>query len=133
MQRVEDSHNERRDHVGMVAGLCQERGWGEWLDRLAPAPQRAVSDGTATVAMILNGWGFSNRQLSLVPPCFENTPVEHLLGPGSSADRLTDDCLGRTLDGLDEQDVTTLCAGIAHQARQRFQGKANRWHVEWCF
>ena len=43
---------------------------------------------------------------------------------------LNDDCLGRTLDWLYEQDVTTLFAGIAHQARQRFQVKANRLHVD---
>lgn len=109
MQRVEDYHNERLDHLGIIAGICQEMGLAEWLDALAPTQQRAVSYGTATVAMILNGLGFSNRQLDLVPQFFENKPVEHLLGPGISADMLNDDCLGRTLDWLYEQDVTTRC------------------------
>jgi hypothetical protein len=36
--------------------------------------------------MILNGLGFSNRQLYLVPQYFENKPVEHLLGEGITAD-----------------------------------------------
>src|ERR1700686_1735663 len=45
-----------------------------------------VSVGTATTAMILNGLGFSNRQLYLVSQFFANKPVEHLLGPGISAE-----------------------------------------------
>jgi transposase len=40
------------------------------------------------------------------------------------------DCLGRTLDWLYEQDVTTVFAGIAHQARQRFGVKAQHLHVD---
>src|SRR6266699_3248411 len=67
---------------------------------LRPTFRRSVSVGKATVAMILNGLGFSNRQLYLVPQYFENKPVEHLLGEGITADMLNDDCLGRTLDWL---------------------------------
>ncbi len=130
MERAEDYHNERLDHLGIVAGICQEMGLAAWLDALAPTQQRVVSYGTATVAMILNGLGFSNRQLYLVPQFFENKPVAHLLGAGISADMLNDDCLGRTLDWLYAQDVTTVFAGIAHQARQRFQVKAQHLHVD---
>ncbi len=86
--------------------------------------------GTATVAMILNGLGFSNRQLYLVPQYFENKPVEHLLGEGITADMLNDDCLGRTLDWLYTQDVTTLFAGLAYQARRRFGIHAQHIHID---
>src|SRR5947199_4315098 len=104
---------ERLDHLGKVAGVCREAGIAEWLDERAGDQRRSVSIGTATVAMILNGLGFSNRQLYLVPQYFENKPVEHLLGEGITTDMLNDDCLGRTLDWLYEQDVTTLFAGLA--------------------
>src|SRR5712691_9322748 len=104
---------ERLDHLGIVAGVCQEAGIAEWLDTLAGDSRRSVSVGQATVAMVLNGLGFSNRQLYLVPQYFENKPVEHLLGEGITADMLNDDCLGRTLDWLYEHDVTTLFAGLA--------------------
>jgi transposase len=130
MQGTEDYRNERLDHLGIVAGICQELGLAAWLDALAPKQQRVVSYGTATVAMILNGLGFSNRQLYLVPQFFEHKPVAHLLGAPISADMLNDDCLGRTLDWLYEQDVTTLFAGIAHQARQCFDLKARHLHVD---
>src|SRR5207302_2826171 len=104
---------ERLDHLGIVAGVCREAGIAEWLDERAGEQRRSVSMGTATVAMVLNGLGFSNRQLYLVPQYFENKPVEHLLGEGITADMLNDDCLGRTLDWLYEHDVTTLFAGLA--------------------
>jgi hypothetical protein len=44
--------------------------------------------------MVLNGPGFSNRQLYLVAQFFENKPVERLLGDGGvKAENLNDDCL----------------------------------------
>jgi transposase len=121
---------ERLDHLGIVAGVCREAGIADWLDERAGDQRRSVSIGTATVAMILNGLGFSNRQLYLVPQYFENKPVEHLLGEGISADMLNDDCLGRTLDWLYEHDVTTLFAGVALQARRRFGIQTQHLHID---
>jgi transposase len=121
---------ERLDHLGIVAGVCQEAGIAEWLDKQAGDSRRSVSIGKATVAMVLNGLGFSNRQLYLVPQYFENKPVEHLLGEGITADMLNDDCLGRTLDWLYEHDVTTLFAGLALQARRRFGIQAHHLHID---
>jgi transposase len=121
---------ERLDHLGIVAGVCQEAGIAEWLDKQAGENRRSVSVGKATVAMVLNGLGFSNRQLYLVPQYFENKPVEHLLGEGITADMLNDDCLGRTLDWLYEHDVTTLFAGLALQARRRFGVQAQHLHID---
>src|SRR5947199_4228311 len=121
---------ERLDHLGTVAGVCREAGIAEWLDERAGDQRRSVSVGTATVAMILNGLGFSNRQLYLVSQYFENKPVEHLLGEGITADMLNDDCLGRTLDWLYEHDVTTLFAGLALQARRRFGIASQPLHID---
>ena len=95
---IGDMRVERLDHLGIVAGICREIGLAEYLDALAGPGQQQVSVGTATVAMILNGLGFSNRRLYLVSQFFATKPVEHLLGPGITADQLHDDCLGRTLD-----------------------------------
>lgn len=63
MQTPESYVNERLDHLGVVAGVCQEIGLASYLDRLAGETNHHVSMGTATVAMILNGLGFSNRRL----------------------------------------------------------------------
>jgi transposase len=121
---------ERLDHLGIVAGICREIGLAEYLDALAGPNQQQVSVGTATVAMILNGLGFSNRRLYLVSQFFATKPVEHLLGAGITAEMLHDDCLGRTLDWLYEHDPTALFAGIARQARQRFGIPARQIHVD---
>src|SRR5205807_3028323 len=130
MLSEENYVNERLDHLGIVAGVCQEIGLAAWLDAQDPGNRQQVSVGTATVAMILNGLGFSNRQLYLVPQYFANKPVEHLLGAGISAEMLNDDCLGRTLDWLYAHDPTKLFAGIASRARQIFGIKAQQIHVD---
>src|SRR6266699_1753885 len=130
MEGKEEFVNERLDHLGIVAGVCQEIGLAAWLDAQEPGYRQRVSVGTATMAMVLNGLGFSNRQLYLVPQYFANKPVEHLLGEGISADLLHDDCLGRTLDWIAEHDPTSLFAGIARQARERFGLAATRVHVD---
>jgi transposase len=121
---------ERLDHLGVVAGVCREIGLAAQLDALAGPNQQQVSVGTATVAMILNGLGFSNRRLYLVSQFFATKPVEHLLDRGITAEMLHDDCLGRTLDWLHAHDPTALFAGIARQARQRFGIAARQVHVD---
>jgi Domain of unknown function (DUF4277) len=83
--------------------------------------ENLVSVGTATVAMILNGLGWSLRQPYLLPQVFANKPIEHVLGSGMTAEMLNDDCLGRTLDWLSAHDLTKLFAGIATRA-------ADLWH-----
>src|SRR5215831_9702375 len=95
-----------------------------------PPHENLVSVGTATVALVLNGLGWSNRQLYLVPQFFADKPVEHLLGPGIRAEHLNDDCLGRTLDWLDAHNVTTLFAGLALRARKTFGVTAERLHAD---
>lgn len=130
MEGTEEYVNERLDHLGIVAGVCQEIGLAAWLDAQEPGNRQQVSIGTATVAMILNGLGFSNRQLYLVSQFFANKPIEHLLGPGITAEMLNDDCLGRTLDWLYEHDLTKLFAGIASRARRIFGIKAGQIHVD---
>jgi hypothetical protein len=74
MQTPASSVNERLDHLGVVAGVCEEIGLAAYLDRLAGESKHHVSMGTATVAMILNGLGFSHRRLYLVPQFFAGHP-----------------------------------------------------------
>jgi transposase len=121
---------EHLNHLGIVAQVCQEIGVAEWLDAQDPTSRQRVSVGTATVAMVLNGLGLSNRQLYLVSQFFEDKPVEHLLGSGVTAADLNDDCLGRTLDWLHAHDVTTLFAGLALRARRAFGVSVTRLHAD---
>jgi len=121
---------EHLNHLGIVAEVCREIGVAEWLDAQDPPSRQRVSVGTATVAMVLNGLGLSNRQLYLVSQFFADKPVEHLLGPGITAADLNDDCLGRTLDWLYAHDVTALFAGVALRARRAFGGSLRRVHAD---
>src|SRR5262245_40221658 len=121
---------EHLNHLGIVAEVCREIGVADWLDQQAPGYRQQVSVGTATVAQVLNGLGFSNRQLYLVPQFFEDKPVAHLLGPGITAADLNDNCLGRTLDWLYAHDVTTLFAGLALRARRAFGVPLTQLHAD---
>src|SRR5262245_25576524 len=87
------------DHLGLVAGMCEELGITEVIDRATkqePA-MRIVTAGHAVKAMVLNGLGFMNQQLSLVPPWFQHKPISRLMAPGMQASHLHDDTLGRAL------------------------------------
>jgi Domain of unknown function (DUF4277) len=43
---------ERLDHLGIVAGVCQEVGLAEYLDALAGPSQQQVSVGTAVGGLL---------------------------------------------------------------------------------
>jgi transposase len=115
---------EHLNHLCIVAEVCREIGVAAWLDQHDPGSRQQVSVGTATVALVLNGLGFSHRQLYLVPQFFADKPVEHLLGSDITADALNDDCLGRILAWLFAHDVTlafimTLCLLVYKLAEVR--------------
>jgi transposase len=80
------------DHLGLVAGMYDELGIGEVVDRLV-APKRQVSVGQAVKAMVLNGLGFMDQRLYLTPRFFEDKPTERLVGAGIKAEQLNDDTL----------------------------------------
>ena len=69
--------------------------------------------------MVLNGLGFVNQQLYLVPHFFQNKPLPRLIAPGIEARHLNDDTLGRALDTLYETGLTELYSLIAATAARR--------------
>jgi endogenous inhibitor of DNA gyrase (YacG/DUF329 family) len=50
----ESDIKERLDHLGFVAGMCQEIGLARWLDTHKLGHRHQVRGGTATVAMVLH-------------------------------------------------------------------------------
>jgi len=50
--RTVSAVHERLDHLGIVAGVCQESGVANWRDAHEPTMRQHVSVGTATTAMI---------------------------------------------------------------------------------
>jgi transposase len=84
------------------------------------APERRrVTAGHAVKAMVLNGLGFVNHQLSLVPHFLRNTPPSRLIAPAIQARHLNDDTLGRPLETLYASGVTELYSLIAATAAKR--------------
>ena len=113
----EQLRTERLDHHGLVAAMCQELGLAEKINaRLGPcSSSRVVSTGTAVVAMILNGLGFTNRRLYLTHQFFEDKPVEKLLGEGLKASDITDHTLGQALDEIASYGSSQLFGEIAFE------------------
>jgi len=90
------------NHLGLVAGMYDELGIGELIDRLIiqDGDKRTVSIGRAIKGMVLNGLGFTHRALYLTPLFFRDKPVNRLIGEGIEAEHLNDDVLGRALDKI---------------------------------
>jgi transposase len=109
------------DHLGLVAGMFEELGIAEVIDQATKQDpdMRIVTAGHAVKAMVLNGLGFVNQQLYLVPHFFQNKPLSRLIAPGIQASHLNDDTLGRALDTLYAYGVTALYSLIAATAAKR--------------
>lgn len=95
-------------HLGLVAGMCNEIDLADTIDNYLPDSKRKVSVGKSVQAMIINALGFSGRALYLTPYSYKNRPIEQLIGKGIAAEHLNDDCLGTALDTLYEYGVTEL-------------------------
>lgn len=109
------------DHLGLVAGMFDELSIGDVLDQATHQnpEMRDLTVGEAVKAMVLNGLGFINQALYLVPHFFQNKPTSRLITPRVTPKQLNDDALGRALDTLYASGVTELYSLIAATAAQR--------------
>jgi transposase len=70
-------------HLGIVAGMFDKLEIGEYIDEVLPKTRHHhVSHGTAVKALTLNGLGYNESRLSLVPEFYEDIATERLLGAG---------------------------------------------------
>jgi transposase len=109
------------DHLGLVAAMFDELGIAGVMDQATqqhPA-MRIVTAGTAVKAMVLNGLGFVNQQLDLVPHFFQHQPTARLLASCIDANHLHDEALGRALDTLYAHGITALSRLMAATAAKR--------------
>ena len=114
-------HSQVLDHLGLVAGMFDELGMGEIIDQVTQQnpEMRDLTVGEAVKAMVLNGLGFINQALYLVPRFFHNKPTYQLISPRVTPERLNDDALGRALDTLYAYGVTELYSLLAATAAER--------------
>jgi transposase len=102
--------------------MYEELGIGEVIDRAVPQDEerRLVSVGQAVKAMGLNGLGFVNQRLYLIPHFFQDQALGRLLGAGIGPEPLNDDVTGRAWDRLYERDVTSVYALVSREAVKRW-------------
>ena len=119
------------DHLGIVAGIIDQIGLVEEIDRqIEQHPQQIISTGQVVKAMILNGLGFVSAPLYLFSEFFVGKATEHLLGEGIKPEHLNDDRMGRALDSLSRQGLTTLFTSIAMLAHQKFSLSSKSLHLD---
>ena len=121
---------QRIDHLGIVAGICQEISLIEKIDTQVKASDRKVSCGQGTQAMILNALGFVGRAMYLMPDYLHNKPVDLLIDPDLTADDFNDDTLGRCLDDLYAAGVTEVFYQVAAQALQVYGIRSRFVHLD---
>ncbi len=123
---------ETLEHLGLVSSMIDELGIVESIDNAIEQDknERKVTIGEAVKAMILNGLGFANRQLYLVPQFFENKPLDLLIKKGIEPNNLNDTVLGRALDSLYEYGVTPLFSLISTQAFKNINLEAKYHHLD---
>lgn len=119
------------DHLGLVAGMCQELKLAHYIDQLMPKKElHNITHGQCLVAMILNGLGFSGRTLHMVPEYFQNKPTERLIGPGVMPEHINDDALGRFLDTLFEADVSLIYQAISQLVVEQLGLSGKAVHID---
>jgi transposase len=120
------------DHLGLVAGMYDELGIGNLLDQMIyqDEEKRVVSIGQAVKAMVLNGLGFANHTLYLMPHFFQDKPLERLFAAGIKPEHLNDDVMGRTLDKLHSYGVTNIYSILAARAVHRLKLTTSFAHLD---
>jgi transposase len=130
MLEEKELSTKRLDHYGIVAGVCQEIGLIEQIDKMIDPMGRKITVGEAVQAMVINALGFVSRPLYLTPEFYENKPVEQLIGEGIEAKDLNDDSLGRALDRLYKRGVTEVFAQVSANALKVMGIKVRFAHLD---
>ena len=122
---------ERVDHHGIVAGIIHDLDLIRTIDSCVGVDKdEKVTTGEAMAAMIINGLGFTDRPLSLVPQFFENCPLDLLFRPGVCADDFNRFKLGRALDKAFNFGVTRLFSVVASSACRQEGVVQNGLHLD---
>ena len=121
----------RLDHLGLVAGFCQEINLAATIDSaLGTSERQQVSYGQLFTAMLLNGLGFTGRTMHMYSEFFSDKPVSRLIGENVEAAHLNDDALGRCLDALYDAGVSGLYQQIAEKVIEHLKLPCEFTHLD---
>jgi transposase len=120
------------DHLGLIAAQFEDLGLVDLINTVIPqdTEKRHVSLGHAIKAMVVNGLGFSNHTLYLMPEFFMNKPVERLIGPGISAEDINQNLLGRCLDNVYDFDPTQLYSLLSSHVVKELNLPCTGTHID---
>jgi transposase len=121
----------RLDHYGLVAGVFDQLGIDEVIDKRIPKGRHhKLSHSQVLKAMVLNGLGFVGQRLYLFPSFFEKLPIDRLLGKNVVPSDLNDDVLGRTFDAIYGYDPTNLFNEIVLKVMEKVDFDTKLLHVD---
>lgn len=119
------------NHLGIIAGIVDEIGIVEIIDRLLGThPLEEVGAGHVVKALILNCLGFLTAPLYLFSQFFVGKATEHLIGPGVKPEHLNDSRIGRVLDQLYKKGLTSVFMELALAAVKRFGVSVKQAHLD---
>ena len=120
------------DHLGLVAAQFEELGLVELINEVIPQDMdsRNVSIGHTIKAMIVNGLGFANHTLYLMPEFFKGKPVDRLIGKGITADDLNQNLLGRNLEDIYAFDPTKLYSILSGHVVKKLGLACSSVHID---
>lgn len=118
-------------HLGIVAGIIDTLGIVEYIDKELPKKRHhAVTHGEAIKALLLNGLGYVERRLFLMPEYFEDIATERLIKEGIKPDQLNQYVFGESLDAIAAYGPTRLFTGIALQMLSKTRMGTLRLHYD---
>ncbi len=126
----EQYKTENLDHLGIVAGICEQIGLIEQIDGRVPDTGRNVSVGQAVQAMVINGLGFVGRAMYLTPEFYQSKPIDLLIGEGIEAEDLNSDSLGKALDQLYQAGISEIFAAVCAHALRVFGIQVRFAHLD---
>ena len=130
MAIVEDS-NVTIAHLGIVAGVIDALGIVEYIDKEIPKKRHhSVTHGEAIKALLLNGLGFNERRLYIMPEYFEDIATERLIKDGIRPDQLNQYLFGDCLDAIAAYGPTRMFTGIALQMMEKNELGTLRLHYD---
>ena len=105
------------DHHGIVMGVIKDLDIIEQINqKLNVYDDEKMSVGERVAAMIMNGLGFTDQPLSLLPEFFEELPLEELFGKKCTAEDFDRFSLSRALDRIYNYGEENLFAEVAAHA-----------------
>jgi transposase len=129
--KLEEIEIKNLDHLGIVAGIIDEIGIVEKVNKLLETdPREKINCGEVVKAIILNGLGFVSQPLYLFSNFFKDKAVEHLLGSGVKAEDLNDDKLGRVMDKLYKYGLNNLFLIIGLEVIKKYGISTKYSHLD---